>query len=219
MEKRKQRLLSMKAAIFDLDGVISDTNQDHFKIEHEILLEHGINKSIEEITGRFKGVIGKELFGPLFKEHGINSSVEQAVNTKWERLKKRIGEKGVKEIPGASELVKELKNKGFRLAIASSSRRDFVELVLKKLRLREYFDVIASGEEIGKGKGNPDVFLKAAEKLGLQPSECVVIEDSVDGMKSAKSAGFMVVGLVKSDTAKTPAEFNVTSLEQLLNLL
>ncbi len=209
----------IKAIIFDLDGVLSDTNQDHFQVEHEILLEHGISVSREEISRRFKGTLARDLFGTLFREHGVNASVEQAVNTKWERLKKRIEEKGVKEIPGATELVKELKRKGFKLAVASSSPKDFVELVLEKLGIREHFDVIVSGTEVGKGKREPDVFLKAAEELGLQPSECVVIEDSVDGMKSAKDTGFTVIGLVKDPSGETPADFNVTSLEQLLNML
>jgi HAD superfamily hydrolase (TIGR01509 family) len=109
-----------------------------------------------------------------------------------------------------------------KLAVASSSNKAFIEHVLKQLNMTEYFQAIASSEEVPRGKPDPAIFLLAASRLGIDPSECVVIEDGVSGMIGAKRAGMGCIGLVleaETDTQKFPADVVVRSHDEITKQL
>lgn len=96
-------------------------------------------------------------------------------------------------MPGVEHLIKQLKKNEFPLALASSSYPEVIEIILQKTGLKHYFDVVVDSQMAGASKPEPDIFLLAAQKLGIQPERCVVIEDSTNGIEAAKSAGMYCV--------------------------
>jgi HAD superfamily hydrolase (TIGR01509 family) len=96
-------------------------------------------------------------------------------------------------VPGAVDAVRELASAGYRLAVASSSNRELIDTVLRRLELTALFEVTVSSEEVSRGKPAPDVYLEAARRLGVDPARCVAVEDSASGIRSAHAAGMYVV--------------------------
>ena len=105
-----------------------------------------------------------------------------------------VGNEKLEPVTGIPGLLAEIKDAGLKLGLASSSGRDFIEIVLTKLDILDYFDVIVSGEEVEKSKPDPDIFLKTAGNLGVNPEDCLVIEDSRHGVKAAILAGMKCIG-------------------------
>jgi len=203
-----------EAVIFDMDGVISDTQDFHAKVEGELLKEYGVDMPAEGITTKYVGYSDDEFYETVLKEHGITRvGIEEATKEIWKR--KFAAAKGnITPIPGAIELIGALKDSGFKLAIASASIPEFVETVVTELGIADSFDAITSSVEVENGKPEPDPFLLAANKMGAKPSDCVVIEDGRDGMVAAKKAGMKCIGLVKDDD-NYPADVVVKSLTEV----
>lgn len=209
-----------KAVIFDLDGVISDTQCIHAAVEEEVLKEYGIDIPADELTRRFAGVTQKEMFGTIFSELGRNDiDIDEAVLKKRERMMQAV--KGnVKEVPGTKEFIEFLFQNNFPLAVASASRIAFIEMVLLELELRDKFKAIASAQEVERGKPDPAVFLLAAERLSVLPQDCLVIEDGLSGMIAAIAAGMKCVALVREETnVEYPADLVVKNLAQVPGIL
>ncbi len=191
---------SIKAVIFDMDGVISDTQTIHARTESEILKAYGIELHPNKISRRFAGVSLNEMFPQIFSEHGKDMPpLARLIEEKWDRITDLV--KGnVKEVEGTKEFINFLKNFGLPLAVASASRFAFIDLILQELNLKHRFDAITSAEEVEKGKPEPDIFLLAARRLTTAPEDCLVIEDGISGMIAAKRAGMQCVGLVRDET-------------------
>ncbi len=201
----------MKAVIFDMDGVISDTQKIHSDRECRILQRYGVRMSPEEISAKYAGVGVKDFFTALLKDK--NCDINTLVKEKWtQMLNLKKGE--ITPIPGVIELIHELKQNNFKLAVASASIRDFIERVLTELNIKDKFDAITSTEDVKRGKPEPDVFLLAAEKLGVKPQNCTVIEDGISGMIAAKKAGMNCIGLINHE-GNYPADILVDSLRNL----
>lgn len=201
--------------IFDMDGVISDTQKAHSCVEREMLLSHGIDIDAAEISRRFAGVSLREMFPAIFAEHGKEMPDLQAIiEDKWSRIT-RIAGNDVPEIPGAKDLIGKLRRDGYQLGVASGSRPAFIQLVLAALNLTDTFHAVTSSYEVERGKPDPAVFLLAAQRLGAKPEECVVIEDAISGMTAAKSAGMKCIGLVASRHDAYPADMLVERLDEL----
>lgn len=203
----------MKAVIFDMDGVISDTQHVHARIEKEILARYGISMSEEEITKRFAGTPVTHLFHTLFEEHGIlDVDIEALCREKRQAVMDATSE--IIEIPGAAKLIESLHHAGARIAVASGSNHTYIGIVLATLRLSDFFEVITSNYDVPHPKPAPDIFLLAAQKLGVEPADCVVIEDGISGMKGAKAAGMKCIALVKDDD-EYPADLVVKSFAEV----
>jgi beta-phosphoglucomutase family hydrolase len=206
----------IKAVIFDMDGVISDTQGIHAKTESEILKSYGIAMHPDEITRRYAGVGDEVMFREIFtKAQKEIPEIEQLVEKKW-RIMDELVRGNVKEIPGTREFIERLGKFGLPLAVGSASRLSFVEMVLAELGLRHRFDAIASADEVEKGKPEPDLFLLVANRLSVEPENCVVVEDSVSGMIAAKRAKMQCIGLFRDQNERTyPADLIVTDLREV----
>lgn len=201
-----------KAVIFDMDGVISDTQTIHATVESNILSSYGIHMTPQQITDRFAGVKDSVMYETLFKEHGIPADIAQAVDVYWKEM--NSPKHTIDQIVGSVELIRALHTNGIPLAVASSSRLGFIERVLGALNIGGLFQAIASAQEVQNGKPAPDIFLLAAKRLGVDPKDCIVIEDGVSGMIGAKKAGMACVGLAENGK-KCPADVVVHSLTEL----
>jgi len=198
-----------------MDGVISDTQGLQASVEENLLKKYGIEMMADEITDKYAGVADKEWFQMIIKDFNLKIDVETMINQKWAEILKKA-KNNIKEIVGVVKLIKEFKERGFKLAVASASPFEFINLVLSELKLKDKFDVLTSATEIEKGKPDPQIFLLTAQRLNLKPEECLVIEDGISGMIAARAAGMKCIGLVKiKDYKKYPADLLVTSLKDI----
>jgi beta-phosphoglucomutase len=179
--------------IFDVDGVLVDTGPFHFESWLKMANKIGkkFTKKFFDLTfGQQSIPITRKLVGPKVQQHLVE---------KWAGLKEQYFREIIKDklepLPGVLDLVKDLKDKNFKLAIGSSGPPENVEFVVKTLKLTQDFDAIITAAEVERSKPEPDVFLIAAEKLKLDPKNCIVIEDAPVGIEAAKLAGMPVIAL------------------------
>ncbi|RJQ38051.1 HAD family phosphatase [Candidatus Microgenomates bacterium] len=204
-----------KAVIFDMDGVISNTQGFHAVAESKILKEFGINICPEKITAKYAGVSDDKMFAEILKENKIAGvDISKVIFKKWEIMQK-ITKGKITAIPYAIDLIKLLHQENFKLAIASASPLFFINFIINELKIGNYFNAIVSSEEVRNGKPCPDIFLLAAKRLKINPLNCVVIEDGKSGMIGAKKAGMKVIGLANDAKKDLPADLIVSNLRDL----
>jgi HAD superfamily hydrolase (TIGR01509 family) len=191
----------LKGVIFDMDGVLVNsepTNQEACRL----LLEEYNKELSDELYKTFIGSTEKNLIKTLLKEYMIPLTEEEFLVEMRRRRRLLFERDGYEGIEGTPELLKNLKAGGMLLAIASSSSMEVIEEVTESLGIGEYFDLLVTGESVEHPKPAPDVFLKAAHQLGLEPSECIVIEDSNNGVRAAVAAGMACIGFENPDSGE-----------------
>lgn len=189
----------IKAIIFDMDGVLVDSEPFHVEIEKQQFLLNQLPVSDEEHR-RYMGVASNVMWKEIAERHSLNVSVEGITEqNRIESIRLFTELKDIPVMPELPELLERLKQKNYPMAVASSSFPEIIELILERTGLRKYFQVVVSSQEAGKSKPEPDVFLLAAEKLGVDPKNCLVIEDSKNGIKAAKAAGMRCIAYQSPD--------------------
>lgn len=204
----------IQAVIFDMDGVISDTQKLHSLVESKLLQRYGIEISPEEITQKYSGVRTKDFFDELLQKQQLEYDLNALMDEKWKEMEK-YAQKSVDAIDGAVNLIKQLSQSQYPLAVASASNLNYVTTVLKSLEIIDYFSYIVSGDMVSKGKPDPESFLLASKKIDVPPENCLVIEDGISGMQAAKDGNMKCVGLVKDITKSYPTRNIITSLSQI----
>ncbi len=189
----------LKAVIFDLDGVIIDSEPFHLVVNEKIFADLGINLSEDEYRN-FIGTTHKDMWSTIKKKYGLPQSVPELVNMQVGGNINYIKNEKIEAIEGVVNLFSELKKANIEIGIASSSPTEVIELVINKLGISNYFSAIVGGEKIERGKPAPDIFLEAAKLLNTKPENCVVIEDSENGVKAAKASGMKCVGFRNPNT-------------------
>ena len=179
----------IKAIIFDLDGLLIDSEIISYKIYKEILQQFGYDFSMEEYAQNFSGKTEIKNVTNLIDAYSLPWSVEIGLENVL-KIERKFLAQGVALKTGAKELLSYLKNKCFKIAIASSSTKDRALTILRQHNIIEYFHEFVFGYE---GKPNPDIFLKACDKLSVKPEECLVLEDSEAGIQAAYSANIPVI--------------------------
>ena len=174
----------IKAVIFDLDGLLIDSEIVSYKIYKEILNQFGHSFSIEEYAQNFSGKTEVKNVTNLIDTYNLPWTVEVGLDNVLKVEDKFINE-GIDLKTGVKKLLTYLKDKNLKIAIASSSTRDRALTILRQHNIVEYFDEFVFGNEIEKGKPNPDIFLKACHKISVNPEECLVLEDSESGILAA----------------------------------
>lgn len=183
----------MQAVIFDMDGVLIDSEPLHYQAEQQLLKQLNI-KTSRNYLNQFVGTTSAFMWSQILTAYHRNEALQDVLAQQLEIKINLLQESEYQPIQGVIELLDKLKRTNLRMAVASSSAPQFIEAVLTKLKLINYFEFSLSGENVPQGKPAPDIFLKAAELLQLQASQCVVIEDSMHGVSAAKSAGMRCIG-------------------------
>ena len=182
--------MMIKGVIFDMDGILFDTERVYFETWQELAKEYGVEldkdfmRVISGTTGKHKCEIVERFY------HVEDGSVIVATCSK--RVKERLA-KHITVKKGVYEILKLLKERGLKTAVASSSALEQIEKNLHQTNTYEFFDVLVSGRQVPRGKPAPDVFLLAAEKIGCKPEECYIFEDSENGVRAGHAAGAVTI--------------------------
>jgi HAD superfamily hydrolase (TIGR01509 family) len=189
----------IRAGIFDMDGVLLDSEPLHHRAINTILADEGrAGLSLAEYSP-YLGMTDVDTWDDLI----CRLELEQPVSFYRDRFDTVIVDQYVRHATiavGARELLRSLMASGLPLAVASSSRATWVETCLKALGIRHYFDVVVGGDMVARGKPDPEIYLLAAHLLGIPPRECFAVEDSPKGIAAAVSAGMLTVAVATSYT-------------------
>jgi len=207
----------IKAFIFDMDGVIIDSEPIHLEVDIETfkLLKIDIER---EKLGNYVGMTNPEMWNLIKQEYSLSKAVDEIINYQLIRKLAIVDEINIEPISGIRELIKEIYELNIPIALASSSSRTFIEKILMKLNIINYFSCIVSGEEVGKGKPAPDVYLETARLLDTKPENCLVLEDSKNGIAAAKIAGMNCIGFKNPNSGNqdlSEADLVVSTIEEI----
>ncbi|MHC5033678.1 MAG: HAD family hydrolase [Planctomycetota bacterium] len=187
---------SRYGVIFDMDGVLADTARAHFKTWQQVGAEWGVEVTWEVFDAAF-GRPNHQTIPEMFGRGVAEDEIREIDRLKEEAFRDTFGW-DVAPLPGVVALVRGLHRTGYRLAVGSSGPRENIELVLNTLRIAPCFSVIVSGWDVERGKPHPEVFLKAADGMGVEPDMCLVIEDVPAGIQAARAAGMKCVAVAST---------------------
>jgi beta-phosphoglucomutase len=205
----------IKAVIFDLDGVIVSTDEFHYQGWQKLADEEGIYFD-RKINERLRGVSRLESLEIILEKAGRNYSREEKAemaerkNNTYRDLLRTLTPDDV--FPGVRKMLKELKNKGLKIAIGSSSKN--TPVILQKIGMERTFDAVSDGNQIKRSKPDPEVFLLAASKLQIPPEQCLVVEDADAGVEAAINAGMKCLA-VGSACANPKAHLQANNLSEV----
>jgi beta-phosphoglucomutase family hydrolase len=182
----------IKAVIFDMDGVIAETEHIHIEAEKQTMLKHGVQITEDELH-RYTGTTAKHQLTELIEKYRLDTTFEEMFEEK-EKIMFKLLEEDTQPTKGVIELLNKLKEKCVKLAVASSSHKRLVQYVLRKLGITQLFDSIISAEDVLHSKPDPEIFLMSAKKLNVNPTECLVVEDAKLGVEAAKEAKMKCLG-------------------------
>lgn len=194
-------LAPYKAVIFDMDGTMINNMAYHKKAWFEFCKRHSLDLDEDSFHQKISGKKNDQIFALLFGRE--LSSEEIALYTEEkENVYREVYEPDVQAISGLHEVIQTIQQKGLALAIATTAPRKNREFILNKLGLNDAFSVILGDEDVSKGKPDPEIYLKTAEKLNVKPSECLVFEDSPPGVQSGIQAGMSVIGILTTHSTE-----------------
>ncbi|MCD1295963.1 HAD family phosphatase [Methanocella sp. CWC-04] len=179
-----------KAVLFDMDGVITKTMPLHYESWKEAFGMYGVKVEKIDVYKR-EGETSTQMAKEISDEKNAGLSPEEldAIREEKGRLFNERASMHAEAFPGVSDTLKMLREKGVKLALVTGSRKDSLKSIMSRVGLEHSFDVIVTGDDVKNGKPNPEPFQKAMEKLGVDKSHCVVVENAPLGIKSAKAAG------------------------------
>lgn len=207
----------IKALVFDMDGVIIDSEPIHIDLTVQVLRDVGAEPHPDEIY-EFIGVRNEEMWTTLISRHGIKESVGQLLERQKAYKIERFFDSRLEPIDGIPDLIQKACSLGMKIALATSSPRYFAEHVLKNVGILSYFDALVTADDISHSKPDPEIYLKAARALNLEPGMCVAIEDAYLGIQSARGAGMKCIAFKNPHSGEqdtTYANFVVSSIREI----
>jgi beta-phosphoglucomutase len=205
------------AVIFDNDGVLVDSEAFSEQAYRDALLEQGVE--VEAGDGeRYCGLTDADILNDLVQRCGRQLDLDQFVARKRDLYFELASRQSMRVFPGALELLESLRLRSVPLALASSAPHEKIDFNLQHSGLGQFFRYVISGEECHRGKPDPEIFLRAGQLLDIEPGQCVVIEDSINGLRAARGAVMTAVGVAHTFTKERLepyADHIVASLEEL----
>jgi beta-phosphoglucomutase len=200
------------AVLWDMDGTLVDSEEFHWLSWRDTMAAEGVPISHDQFVVTF----GQRNDSILPRWLGVDATpdrIQRVGDAKEELYRRLVHESGLAPLPGAAEWVRRLQQENWRQAVASSAPRANLDVVLEVIGLKDCFQAIVSAEDVTAGKPDPQVFLTAASRLGVPPSQCVVVEDAAAGVEAARRAGMRSIGV--SRKASLAANIAVSSLIEL----
>lgn len=196
---------SRRAFIFDMDGTLVDNMRFHGSAWQAMLLENDIEANAEDFLVKTAGKTNREIIPNFFKDATEEKLLE--LGLRKEAIYRELYLPERQTIGGAIDFLEAAKSLGVKLAVATAAPIANMEFILDGLDLRRFFDAITTAADVSHGKPNPEVFLKSAEKLGIEPKNCLVFEDAANGFEAAHRAGMKSIGIA-----------TVNSIEDIMRL-
>jgi beta-phosphoglucomutase len=213
-------MTSTPAIIWDVDGTLVDTAEQHFRAWQKLTAEIGKPFTRADFAATF-GMRNPEIIRKLFFPDATDEECAELGGRKEGYYRDTVREEGIELLPGAARLLREFADAGWPQAVGSSAPPGNLDLLLTITGVRKYFAAVVTGDDVTRGKPDPEVFLAAAKKLGVEPVRCVVIEDAVAGVEAAKAGGMGCVAVTHvghhpADKLRAAgADLVVGSLEEL----
>jgi len=211
--------------IWDMDGVIADTAPYHLKAWQKVFQKRGVNFTEDDFKHHF-GQRNDTITRNTLGEQISQSEIDTVAGEKEETFRKLVSQ-NIKPLPGAIKLMKALSEYGIKIALASSAPIENIRLVTQSLGIDNCFQTIVSGRDVAEGKPSPQGFLLAAQKLGVEPKHCIVIEDAIAGVSACKRAGMRCIAVTNTHPRESLTEadhivdtleaVSVPDLEELIN--
>lgn len=196
--------MKLKGAIFDMDGVVVDNHRYHFAAWMTFAQKHGFKLDADIYRETFNGKTNADLFSMIFGN--ISEARMAELAEEKEGLYRSLYRDSMRPHTGLLDFLDYLQKNRIKIALGTSAPTSNVDFTLDTLKLRAYFSVIVDGSQVERGKPDPQVYQLCAAKLGLEPKDCVVFEDSLAGLESGIRAGCPVVGVA---TSHRPVELTV----------
>lgn len=214
-----------QAVIFDLDGLMVDTEPVHQRAFELLLAQRGIPRkfTVEEYGKFFVGVHVTENARWLIETFHLRGTANEITAEREEIYERLLQDfSNLRPMPGLIDVLDLAQSRGLRLGVASGSPRNQVDLILRGLGLIERFGAVVAGTDVARTKPAPDVYLSAVEKLSAEPGRCVALEDSATGVRAAKAAGLRAIVVPNQYTAHqdlSHADARVNNLREAMNLV
>jgi len=212
-------MTNISAIIWDFDGVLIDSEPYHIEAEFETTKRFGVPLTMT-VAKQYFGLKLEDYFRDLARRYGKNVAVEDMIRAHYETLRKYYREI-FPLVPHVIEVLGRLKGR-FLMAVGTSREKELAMLALERFSLVRFFDAIVFGDEAKKGKPDPEIFLRAASRLGCAPEETVVVEDAESGFRAARAAGMKLIarrGAHNADYDFSTADFVVEDLREIPPLL
>lgn len=201
------------AVLWDMDGTLVDSEEYHWLSWRDTMQLEGVSITHDQFLKTF-GQRNDSILPQWLNSAATPESIIRIGDSKEELYRKLVHEGRIEPLPGVMDWIERLRNQGWRQAVASSAPRKNIEVVLDAMGLAGFFDALVSAEDVTAGKPDPQVFQKGAERLGMPPARCIVVEDAVPGVEAARRAGMRCIG-VSRKAALTGADVVVRSLTDL----
>lgn len=189
------------AVIFDMDGVIAHTNPHHTEAFKQFFDKYDVAYTLEEFEDHMYGKHNDYIMRYFFKRPLDDAEIKRLADEK-EALFRDIYADYVAPIEGLPQFLEALRTAGYRVGVATSAPRSNLDFIIDKLSIRKYMDATLSSEDVTAHKPDPQIYIKSAKMLNVEPGNCVVFEDSHSGVSAALNAGATVVGVLSSHTAE-----------------
>ncbi|MDO4169547.1 MAG: HAD-IA family hydrolase [Lachnospiraceae bacterium] len=183
----------LKAIIFDMDGVIADTEPGYKIATDEFLREQGIITA-DDYQDQFIGITNEAMWTTIINDFQLPFTIDECVDAINQKRALMEKENGLHPLPNILGLIRRFHDANLHLAIASSSPMSEIDRIVDLFAIRQYFSAFITGTECENSKPDPEVFFRAAKALQVKPEECLVIEDSNNGLLAAKRAGMKAIG-------------------------
>jgi HAD superfamily hydrolase (TIGR01509 family) len=208
--------MKIKGVLFDMDGVLVDSEEFISQAAVKMFKEHGVEVQSKDFEP-FVGTGEDRYIGGVAEKYGVDFDIQRAKKRTYEIYGELVKNK-LKALPGAKEFIRRCAEKGFKLAVATSADKVKMEINLMETGLdHNTFDALIKGEDVKNKKPSPEIYLKAANSLQLEPDECLVVEDAVSGVEAAKKAGCKCLAISSSFPADklSKADWIVDSLNNV----
>jgi HAD superfamily hydrolase (TIGR01509 family) len=202
-----------RAALWDMDGTLVDSEEYHWQAWHSTMADYGCEITREQFLASF-GQRNDTILQQWLGSSATPQIVAKIEDEKENRFRTLVREKGISPLPGVNFWLHHLRERGWMQAVASAAPRLNVEVTLESLRFGDCFQAFVSAEDVKNGKPDPEVFLKAAAKLSVVPDNCVVLEDGRAGIEGARRAGMRSIGVNRNGMLRE-ANIAVASLNDL----
>lgn len=216
-ESVENMLKTVETVIFDMDGVIVDNYLFHIDAWGEFCNRHGLNFDTEDFTRKYFGKNNADILKALFGKSLTDFEVDMLGEEK-EAIYRELYQPFIRPLDGIKDFMRAIKIQGKKIAIASSAPQSNINFVVENTHIKEYIDISVNGNMVSQGKPNPDIFLKAAELLCIQPEKCLVFEDSFSGIQAAINAGMQVIAIATTHS-KEEHDPTLTIIENFKELL